>query len=98
MAKKEKSVIGKYYYPFDNSYCINCSNNKSALIVQRNESFDGTYYPNKEEDGASFTIVSEPYEEIVNFLGKDYKYIFVKVKSSLTGNIYRTLYNEFRVR
>lgn len=93
MSKNNKTLIGRRYRPYDNSYCINCSNNKGTCIVQRNELFDGTYYPNKDEDGASFIIVSKPYEEIVHFFG-DRTYTFIKVKSSLTGNVYRTLYNK----
>lgn len=86
------SIIGNLYHPFDNSYCINCETGKWGNLVQ---SHVGPYCPD-EEDGASFEIVSEPYEEVVNCFGS-HKHTFIKVKSSKTGNIYRTLYNKKRV-
>ena len=83
------AIIGKNYFPIDNSFCINCSNGKNALIVQRHDEY---YHPDKEEDGADFKIVTEPYKEEIYFCGPR-TYMFINVQSSKTGNIYRTLFN-----
>ena len=82
-------IIGKLYEPYDNSFCINCRNGKSALLVQ----LDNGFTPDREERGATFIIMCKPYDEDVYFCGVR-TYTFVNVKSSNTGNIYRTLFNE----
>lgn len=88
------SIIGKKYKPFDNSYVIDCETKTRKLIVQEG-SFG--YSPSSDEVGATYEIVSEPYEEWVNTCGESFKHTFIKVKSSKSGNTYRTLYNEKRI-
>ena len=82
------SIIGNYYRPIDNSFCINCRTGKKVHIVQVHDDY---YFPDIEEDGANFKIVTEPYEEEIYFEGLR-PYTFINVKSSKTGNIYRTLF------
>lgn len=79
------------YKVFDNSYCINIENGNFANLVQDHDEY---YSPDKNEDGATFEIVSEPYVEQVNIFSKYEDRTFVNVKSSLTGNVYRVLYEE----
>ena len=75
----------------DNSYCINVETGMPAWLVQEHDQY---YSPDKKEDGATFEIVSEPYESLIDD-GTIYVYeTFINVKSSLTGNIYRVLFNE----
>jgi len=85
------SIIGKKYVPFENSYVIDCETKKRKLIVQE---IDRGYSPSAEEIGATYEIVSEPYEEWIHLFGKRFKHTFIKVKSSKSGHTYRTLYNE----
>ena len=90
-------IIGKYYEPLDNSFCINCRTGKNALLVR---SCPGdTYYigPDKEERNANFEIVTEPYLEKIYFCNKWLEETFINVKSSVTGNLYRVLYFDKRV-
>ncbi len=75
----------------DNSYCINIETGEPAWLVQQHY---GYYSPDKNEDGAIFEIVSEPYVEHVKILSEYIDRTFINVKSSLTGNIYRVLYCE----
>lgn len=89
------SIIGKLYEPYDNSFAINVRNGRSALLIQEHNKW---YSPDDKEDGASFQIVSEPYEEeIYGVCWYPKTYTFVNIKSSNTGNIYRVLYIERRV-
>ena len=81
-------IIGNYYRPIDNSFCINCRTGKKAFIVQGHNEY---YSPDEEEDGAIFKIVTEPYEEEIYFEGLR-SFTFINVKSSKTKNIYRTLF------
>lgn len=84
-----------YYEVNDNSYCINVITREQALLVQGH---DNRYSPSKNEDGAIFEIVSEPYYEAVKTIGDKYKtYEFINVKSSLTGNVYRVIYRKSQV-
>lgn len=83
-----------YYKVFDNSYCINVVNRNRALLVQEH---DRWYSPDKNEDGATFEIVSEPYVETIKVFSKYHDVTFINVKSSLTGNVYRVLYEEGQV-
>lgn len=84
-----------YYEVNDNSYCINVITHEQALLVQNH---DKQYSPSKNEDGAIFEIVSEPYYEVVNTISDEYKiHEFINVKSSLTGNVYRVIYRESQV-
>ena len=81
-----------YYNISDNSYCINITNGNKALLVQIHDDY---YTPDIDEDGAKFEIVSEPYSQEVFTGYKDYvTEIFINIKSTLTGNIYRVLYYE----
>ena len=91
-----ENLIGKYYSPFDNSFCINLKTGESAMIVQKSLNDFEYYGPNPEEENAHFEIVSNPYKEVIFFIDKRTKE-FINVKSSKTGNIYRTLYTERRV-
>jgi len=83
------------YEVFDNSYCINIKTGKYASLVQDHDEW---YSPNKNEDGAIFEIVSDPYYDSVNIIGDEFKTCnFINVKSSLTGNVYRVLYRESKI-
>lgn len=84
----DKEILGKEYNVCDNSYCINLANGKDAALVQKVESY---YSPDKNEKGARFFIVKEPYIERTHF---DFYVIFINVVSTKTGNIYRVTYNE----
>lgn len=91
-----ESIIGKLYSPIDNSYCINVETKKRALIVQKTPYDEDEYYNPYpiEENGATFKIVSEPYEDEVDFPEKK-KYTFINVQSSNTNSIYRALFHKF---
>ena len=81
-----------YYRVYDNSYCINFETEMPAALVQQHDHF---YEPDIEEDGAIFTVVSEPYFVHINEWGIDYGVqAFISVKSTKTGNVYRVLYNK----
>ena len=91
----EYNVVGKFYRVGDNSYCINMKNGGSAYLIQGKNQY---YEPSKGENGAKFTIVTEPYIDKVNVpsIGKFYR-IFVNVQSNKTKNVYRVLFNENNV-
>lgn len=91
------SIIGEKYEPFDNSYVINCETKQKKSIVQE---MTFNYSPSQDEIGATYEIVSEPYEEWVHLFGdcgERFKHTFIKVKSSKSGNTYRTLYDEGKI-
>ncbi len=89
-----ESIIGKLYEADDNSYCINTATRKKAFIVQRSPYDYYGYKPHPiEEDGATFTIVSEPYINMVDFPEKK-EHTFINVQSSNTNSIYRVLFNK----
>ena len=75
------------YLPQDNSYCINKNTGEDAYLIEMHRQ-------DPEEYGAQFEIVNKPYKESVSgiFSNKVYTYTFIDIKSSKTGNIYRTLY------
>ena len=76
----------------DNSYCINIETGERAWLVQEHNKY---YSPDKKEDGATFEIVSEPYRSEVLVIDEYVCETFINVKSSLTGNIYRVLFNKW---
>jgi hypothetical protein len=76
------------YRVYDNSFCIDVNTGISAHLVQHHDIF---YRPNPSEDGAIFTICSNPYDEYIDIYGLKK---FINVKSSRTGHIYRVLFNE----
>jgi len=78
------------YRVYDNSFIININTGASALLVQDHDDCL-LYRPDAQEDGSTFTICSNPYEEYVDKWGW---YKFINVKSSKTGYIYRVLFNE----
>lgn len=82
------------YKVCDNSYCINVVNHKSAFLVQEHDEY---YSPDKDEDGATFEIVSEPYVEKIMIIDHYKDETFINVKSSLTGNVYRVLYDKVNI-
>ena len=85
----------QYYRVFDNSFCINVENGNPASLVQEHDNY---YSPDKNEDGALFEVVSEPYVENLRAYGYHYiKRKFINVKSTFTGNIYRVLYNKYSI-
>lgn len=92
-----KKIIGKNYLPYDNSFCINCRNGRRAMLVQRSPTDNEYIGPDPEEENATFEIVTNPYKEEIIFIGRFYIEEFINVKSSKTGNIYRTLYINKRV-
>ena len=79
------------YEPYDNSFCIKISGKVS------NNRHDNRYYITQNgyhdeiEDGATFIIISEPYEQ-VTFHDEVSTRTFINVISTKTGNIYRTKY------
>lgn len=80
----------QYYRVYDNSFCRNIKNGNPAALVQQHDEW---YSPEKNEDGALFEVVSEPYIEDIYECGYHYgKKEFINVKSTFTGNIYRVLY------
>ncbi len=87
MNKEDKNIIGMEYVPYDNSWCINIKTREMANIMP-------DYCFTEGEHGATFTIVSMPYEEEVfsNTIRT-----FVNVESNKTGNIYRILYRESNI-
>jgi len=91
----ENKVAGKVYRVGDNSYCINIENGESAYLYQGKSQY---YEPSKGENGAKFTIVTEPYIDKVYTpgIGKFYR-IFVNVQSNKTKNFYRVLFFENNV-
>lgn len=76
------------YRVYDNSFCININTGIGALLVQE---YDRFYRPDSYEDGATFTICSNPYDEYIDICGWRK---FINIKSSKTGYIYRVLFNE----
>lgn len=95
MIVKQENLNNMNYKVFDNSYCINIENGNFASLVQDHDEY---YSPDKNEDGAIFEIVSEPYvEQVKIFLNHYEDRTFINVKSSLTGNIYRVLYNKYHI-
>ena len=87
-----ENIVGKFYSPLDNSFCINVHTNKNAWLLPW--VCGNQYNPTNYESNAYFTIFSNPYKEMVKSYGGERKETFIKVKSSVTGNIYRTLYFE----
>ena len=84
-----------YYRVYDNSFCRNIKTSNPASLVQQHDEW---YSPDKNEDGARFEIVSDPYVEYIVEGGHEYgNKDFINVKSTLTGNIYRVLYNKHAI-
>jgi hypothetical protein len=85
MNKEVEYPIGMKYVPYDNSWCINIKTFENAFITPG-------YCYTEGESGATFTIVSKPYEEEI----PDYaiRRTFVNVESNKTKNIYKVLYRE----
>lgn len=77
------------YRVYDNSFIINVNTGLYTALVQQHDTF---YSPDPSEDGATFTICSNPYYKFIDTYSKIAK--FINVKSSKTGNIYRVLFNE----
>ena len=98
-----KSIIGKFYVPFDNSWCIETKSGKSSLIkanepkfinlhgcLMKNHAYSEGY--NTTEPNAKFIIVSEPYQYDIKVNVGFSKMNFVNVRSTITSKVYRTLY------
>ena len=84
-------MIGKFYNPTDNSWCINIHTRKDALIVQGVDKF---YSPDKKEIGAKFIICKEPYLLTFTCFDRVLERTFINVKSTKTGRKYRVLFSE----
>ena len=84
--EKRKVKVGDYFYPRDNSWCINLETGESAYICAG--------YCNEDEKYARFVIVEEPYWATVKtcFYNENVWYQFVTVKSLKTGKYYRTIF------
>ncbi len=84
--EKRKVKIGDYFYPRDNSWCINLETGESAYICNA--------YCDDDEKNARFVIVDEPYWATVKtcFYNEDMWHQFVNVKSLKTGKYYRTIF------
>ena len=100
-----KSIIGKFYVPFDNSWCVEIKSGKSALIkanepeyasthgcLRKNHAYSEGY--STSEPNAKFVIVSEPYQHDVNVNVGFTKMNFINVRSTITSKVYRTLYDD----
>lgn len=87
---KIKDVIGKKYNIFDNSYIIDIFTKERASLVQKKDKY---YKPDKEEDGSTFIICSNPYVERDGDIFNQY-HIFVNVVSIKTNKVYRVLFEE----
>ena len=99
-----KSIIGKIYVPFDNSWCVEIKSGKSALIkanepefinlygcLMKNHAYSEGY--NTIEPNAKFVIVSEPYQYDVDVNVGSTRMNFINVRSTITSKVYRTLYD-----
>ena len=91
--KSEKDIIGKKYNINDNSYIIDIATKESASLVQKEDEW---YKPDKEENGSTFIICSNPYIERDGYIFNHY-HIFVNVVSIKTNKIYRVLFYEGQV-
>lgn len=80
--------IGEQFKIYDNSYAINLETGKDVQLL--------TERCIPEEYGAEYTIVEEPYWDMVyeEAYGKYGSERFVTVQSSNTGNLYRVLCRE----
>ena len=88
-----KNILNKYYVPYDNSYCVEYTNNKQSYLMPWLD--NNEFNPTKEEIKALFTIVSIPYTKMIKTLcGKMEELTYVNVKSSITDKVYRVLFNE----
>lgn len=77
--KLNKHDVGKFYYPVDNSWQKSLTNdNEYPCLAGMN---DGSR--------VLVLIVSAPYNELIEFIGKTYLNTFVNVLYN--GNIYRVL-------
>lgn len=92
--KRGGGIIGREVAPFDNSYCIKISgpygkDGEDSYLIP------GHWATNGREQSARFYAVSVPYSEVVHSIGLSPKSMtFINVQSSVTGNIYRTLFDE----
>lgn len=77
--------VGDIFVPYDNSHCIDLETGKLAYITP--------LYCINEEEGTIFTIVEEPYYDLVRSVAFDQyvSYRFVTVISKNTGKLYRVL-------
>ena len=100
-----KSIIGKIYVPFDNSWCVEIKSGKSALIKANEPEYTNTHgYLHKNhaysegyntiEPNAKFVIVSEPYQYDVDVNVGSTRMNFINVRSTITSKVYRTLYDD----
>ena len=85
LQKPNKSSVGDFFKPFDNSHCIDIETGNDAYLTP------GYCCPC--EVGASFKIVEEPYWSLVSVLGIFTPYLFVNVISTKTGRYYRVLFS-----
>lgn len=88
-----KDIIGKKYNIIDNSYIIDIFTKESASLVQKENKW---YKPDKEENGSTFIICSNPYIERDGYVFNQY-HIFVNVVSIKTNKVYRVLFNEGQI-
>ena len=82
-----KYNVGEVFTPYDNSYCIDLETGKHSYITPA--------YCIYEEEGTVFTIVEEPYYDLVKTVYDEYvSRRFVTVRSNYTGKLYRSLCRE----
>ena len=87
----DKNIIGKEYEVYDNSYCINIASGEKALLAK--------CACISSELEASFIIVNKPYvQRVKTFFDNSVDCLFVNVKSTKTGKVYRVLFGENAVR
>lgn len=84
----DENIIGKIYRPSDNSYikCLETGKIKDVYLA-------GTAM--RGDDPKPCLIISNPYEEAIEFIGKFIKYEFINVLYQ--DNTYRVLWNEKNV-
>lgn len=89
------NLIGKFYNPSDNSFCVNWKGKPAYLTPWHGSN---KFNPTKHELNARFEIVSNPYEETIRTtFGNLMTCTFIKVKSNITGEMYRVLYKDYCV-
>ena len=95
MANSEKTIIGNYYYPQDNSwvgiYDENGKFHEGGQLCGRGAKIQDSPFPMYETVSSKCEIISEPFLDEVSFLGRTSSHPFVKVRCH--NLIYRVLWN-----
>lgn len=90
--QKKSGIIGKFYTVIDNSGCINLETKSHAYLVKCDAYYDTTH--DGREYLAEYIIISEPYDEDLDFCSEKMTRTYINVVSTLTGIQYRVLFCE----